>query len=377
MKPFLLDKTIRLFLDSIGKREEYQYYLRRFHDERSVTFAVLCPEAAGFEEAASFFEFDMQFLLRLDLAPLILLCGPDAAAMREILLQEDHFYRHMELPEVPGDALLRDLTDAVRAAHEDGRAVLLSADHLQPGDLLPVLLPVMGRRVHFIRLRGPLRTVEDQPLNYYASRRPDRPSLAEQDQPLARLADRVLEQCPGTHISIATPWNLLQELFTVKGAGCVVRHGSVVRHITDAASLDAARLLRLIEDSFGKPVRNPRYLEAVTECYLEEQYRGAALLERHPAGRYLSKFSVSAQARGEGLANELWEEIVKNPDPLFWRARPGNPINAWYERQATGWQDTPGWRIFWRGADWERIPDLIRYALARPDDFAAGTPGAS
>ena len=48
---FLLNKTIRLFLDSIGRREEYEYYLERFRADRPRAFAVLCPLRAGFEDA--------------------------------------------------------------------------------------------------------------------------------------------------------------------------------------------------------------------------------------------------------------------------------------------------------------------------------------
>ncbi len=370
MKPLLLDKTIRLFLDSIGKREEYQYYLRRFHTEQSAAFAILCPDATGFDEAESIFEFDMKFLLRLDLAPLILLCGPEAVEMRRLLLKGDHFYQSLQLSHIPDADTLDKLSSEVREVHQAGRIAILSADQFNLQELLPSLIPVMGRRVHFIRLRGPLHSAADQPLYFYYTRRSDQAPLALPDQALAVLADHVLANCPGLHLSVASPWNLLQELFTVKGAGCVVRHGSIIRHITDITAIDKERLHRLVEESFAKPLRDPNYLQRVTDCLLEDQYRGAALLENHHAGRYLSKFLVSVQARGEGLANELWEEIVKDNQPLFWRARPGNPINSWYERRAGGWHDTPEWRVFWRKVDWRLIPDLIHYALERPDDFA-------
>ena len=48
----LLNKTIRLFLDSIGRRDEYEFYLNKFHSGGSPCFSILCPDRATLEQTA-------------------------------------------------------------------------------------------------------------------------------------------------------------------------------------------------------------------------------------------------------------------------------------------------------------------------------------
>ncbi len=103
--------------------------------------------------------------------------------------------------------------------------------------------------------------------------------------------------------------------------------------------------------------------------------QGLLRSEEHPAGRYLSKFAVGFEARGEGLANELWSMVRRDHAALFWRSRPDNPFNGWYDRQAEGRWRGEAWHVFWRGLRVEDIPSVIRYCCERPADF--GPPTAS
>ena len=47
-----LNKTIRLFLDSIGRRDEYEFYLNKFQSEHSACYALLCPDLDSIEAGA-------------------------------------------------------------------------------------------------------------------------------------------------------------------------------------------------------------------------------------------------------------------------------------------------------------------------------------
>ena len=181
---------------------------------------------------------------------------------------------------------------------------------------------------------------------------------------MADTAAALLEARPGTHISVTSPINLLKEIFTVKGAGTVFRRGSTIL----SSKADSKRLLALLEESFCKKPK-PDVLADVTHIYFEENYRGAALLEQKPEGLYLSKFAVGSEARGEGLAQELWDEVCKNHPAFFWRSRKGNPINQWYDRHADGRHAAGDWIIFWRGMDAATIPGLIAFCVFRPADF--------
>ncbi len=365
----LLNKTIRLFLDSIGRREEYEYYLERFSAERTQAFAILVPEREVFEEASGVLAFDMSFLLRLGLDPVVLLCGPDADAMCMLLQAEDRPFliQHVCLADLAraGDPPVDWLEDA-RAG---GKALVLADATVNVEQGLMALVPALSRRVHFIRMRGPLHDAAGKPLFFYQTQTAGAVALSMEDEGLAQLAVRLLHQVPGLHISAASPLQLLEELFTVKGAGCLIRRGAVIKHFQRLAEVDEARLIALLESSFGKRVRHRGFLEAATDFYIEAQYKGAVILEPYEASMYLSKFAVQTEARGEGLAIELWRALLRDYPSVFWRSNSRNPINHWYDRQADGCHVEDGWKVYWRGITVENLPSMITSALARPQDF--------
>jgi len=367
--PIVLNKTIRLFLDSIGKREEYQYYLRRFHASRSSAFALICPERLGFEQAAGVLGFDLEFLLRLEIYPAILLSGLGATEMRDVLLGEGKAYQILDLSaRMLDESAMAEIEEFLGECRSRQRiGVLLTAGRTY-SEVLPLLAPRISRRVHLIRLRGPLHSKSGEPLMNYNYRRPDRPELDEADFGAADLAISLLESRPDLHISIASPWKMIEELFTVRGAGCLVRPGSIIIREGDPARLDQERLAALMKSSFGRRIRAGALANAKL-AFIEENYRGAALLEEHPSAWYLSKFAVEKDARGEGLAGEIWGEMTADDPSLFWRARSANPVNHWYRRQADGFHCAGEWTVFWRKIDYSSIPEIVGYALARPEDF--------
>ncbi len=366
-----LNKTIRLFLDSIGRRDEYEFYLERFSADRPRAFAVLVPERDGFEDSAGVFVFDMRFLLRLGLDPVVLLCGPDAESTCQLLQEEDDApfdvcRVHPGLDDVTPGVLMERL-DAARKA---GRSLVLVDPAITVEAALERLVPDLTRRLHFIRVRGPLHDKEGQPLFFYQTQVSEGDmELAAEDQPLVALATRLLDAKAGLHISVASPLQLLEELFTVKGAGCVVRRGATINRYDQIAQMDGARLTALLESSFGKPLHKRGFLESATAFYVERDYKGAAILEPFGPLMYLSKFAVQAEARGDGLAQELWRAITADHQAMFWRSSLRNPINQWYDRQADGSHRFGGWKVYWRGIAAVQIPDVIANALERPEDF--------
>jgi hypothetical protein len=370
-----LNKTIRLFLDSIGRREEYEYYLERFSAGRPRAFAVLVPERDGFEDTAGVFAFDMSFLLRLGLDPVVLLCGAEAETMCALLLAEDHPFEvyRADLKALEGKPAL--LMERLEVARQAGKALVLTVPAASTEETLRSLTPGLTRRIHFIRMRGPLHDAEGRPLHFYQTQHPS--PLAEEDRPLVELAGRLLDIVDGLHISVASPLQLLEELFTVKGAGCLIRRGARIVHYGHVSELAEERLAGLLEAGFGKRLRNRDFLAAASDFYVEELYRGAAVLEPCDGMMYLSKFTVQAEARGEGLAQEIWRALVNDHRALFWRSSLHNPINHWYDRQADGSHREGNWKFYWKGIATARIPGVIRNAAGRPEDFEREeTPGA-
>ena len=369
----LLSKTIRLFLDSIGRREEYEYYLERFRADRPRAFAVLCPLRAGFEDAASVFAFDLEFLLRLELDPVILLCGPDAGEMRDLLFAGTHLFVEVSIDagELASETVAGEILDRLEECRSQSRVLVLVDSESSVEDALHTVVPAVSRRMHFIRVSDPLHDARGDALYFYYTKRGDRIDLAKDDQELGQVASRLLAAAPGIHISVASPLQLLEELFTVRGAGCVVRTGSEIHHYAGRDGLQQERLVALLEESFGCKCLRTSFLGTASDAYIETNYLGAALLEPHGNMMYLSKFAVQAEARGEGLAQELWRTVTRNHSSIFWRSRAGNPVNHWYEKLSDGSHQVDGWKVFWRGVDTAYIPDVIAFALRQEDSFEA------
>jgi acetylglutamate kinase len=199
---------------------------------------------------------------------------------------------------------------------------------------------------------------------------------------LLKRAREIIDYSQGrVHVVITSPLDLLRELFTVRGAGTLVRQGARIQHRDSYEAGDVEALEKLISRAFGRKLRPGYFDKPIEGLYIADEFRGAAIVAPTPLGPYLSKFVVDVAAQGEGIGRDLWRALVKDVPSLFWRARKSNPIIAWYEQQCDGMARTPmEWQIFWRGLPAEKIPQAIAYAEALPPDLApaaAGKPVAS
>ncbi len=346
-----LSDTLRLLLDGIGRSDEYEYYLSRFRKPEGTFSGILCPSLRITEEAPETLIFQLHVLSQLELPVGILLSGPAASKIEANLwragLKESWKNSFLKYPELT-------LEEAVFRAAEK-----------------------YSFRFHLIRLRGPLRTEEGSEITVYNLNKPPVSPVQGSDKAILHISREIITRSPSMiHLSITSPADLLREIFTVKGAGTIVRKGSnIIRYVKeDLQRLDRSKIVTLLEQSFRKPLAATGFLDEITHAYIEENYRGAALLTERPEGLYLSKFSVDTMARGEGIAQEIWESMIQkerteNQRALFWRSRRTNSLNHWYKKQADGRQDFGDWTVFWMGLDIEKIPEVIRYSLSRPEDF--------
>ena len=340
-----------------------RFYLKKFQADQSACFALLCPDFASIEAGAEMLAFDLHFLLRLELMPAILLCGEKEQKMKSALSVESIF-----------DFQPFDMNSAVsfiQSSQKNEKVPVLVADELELDEALLQMLPQVAKRVHFIRAAGGLKDTDGELLPYvYTHKKNPIESDLEYDYPT--LGRTILDACPGVHISLTSPLNLLQEIFTIKGSGTLFRRGSELSHFDGMEQVDRQRLLGLLEASFNKKLIDQSFFESVDQAYIEKEYRGAVLLEKHEAGHYLSKFSVGREAQGEGLALELWHEIEKKHPALFWRSNSQNPFNSWYRSQADGYHLVGQWQIFWRGVPSSSISSIIEYCCSREADFQEG-----
>ena len=198
-------------------------------------------------------------------------------------------------------------------------------------------------------------------------------TLPKRDSELLAAAERLIDLSQPTPIlaSITSPLNLLKELFTVKGAGTLIKLGSSVSRHRSYVNLDTERLRRLFELSFGRELDDEFFDRTPLAVYVEAEYRGAAVVAHGSPVPYLSKFAVEPEAQGEGMGRDLWQAISRDYPALYWRGRADNPIASWYASVCDGMMRLPEWNVYWRGIETRQIPDVIEAARSHPADFAA------
>src|SRR5262249_6668726 len=129
---------------------------------------------------------------------------------------------------------------------------------------------------------------------------PKRQFLLEQSRRL--LVERATHNM---FIAVTSPLALLRELFTVRGAGTLIKRGSTIVRKGGFGEVDTGRLTALLHSSFGRQLSDGFFDREMAHVYLEESYRGAALVRQTPLGAYLCKFAVEREAQGEGLGRDI------------------------------------------------------------------------
>jgi acetylglutamate synthase len=188
---------------------------------------------------------------------------------------------------------------------------------------------------------------------------------------LLKQAKLLVESVPQRlSVTVVNPLQLLRELFTVNGAGTLIRRGSRIDTHSSWNGIDRVRIATLFASAFDRQVRDDFFAQPLARIFIEENYSGVAVVQDSPVAPYLTKFAVERAAQGEGIGGELWSMLARDFPRFFWRSRATNQINTWYAKQCDGFARTPEWHIFWRGIAPETIEPAIRYALALPSDFS-------
>lgn len=370
------------FLESTGRPSEARLYLDLFRARPREQFASIAIDANVMSGAADAVVQDLRFLAALDLYPTVVLGifqPADAATNARALA------RQLGAEGVTVEALSaaeNGLPARVVACAAAGRVPIVvfePASGEQPGDRLArlgvLLRELQTRKLLFLHRPGGLR--QGGVLVPLVNLTTDVPALAaskeisRKEALILEGARRLCEEAaplPFT-VAITSPLNVLRELFTVKGAGTLLRRGaSVVRH-EGWDGVDRVRLRALLASSFGRAPRDAFFDRTPARVYLEEDYRGCAILVDTPLGAYLTKFAVSPEAQGEGIARDLWEAFAADAPVVFWRARRTNPISEWYMKLCDGLLRVPDWTVYWKGLATEAIPRAIEWAVRQPVDI--------
>jgi len=393
--------VVLTFLESLGRRSEAELYLKLFRKLPKESFAIIAPGPQVVRYGLGSLVEQLRFLADLDLfAPVVLgLFDPaPAVASAERMVKRlgtagivplPHSMNEPDLADRLRDELRRERIPVVHFMPEDA-ANGLERRIERLGDLARAL---DTRKLVLLRRRGGLGLRGEGPLELapghalpslggwisVVNLRTDRGALVasrrfpKRDGELLDCAGRLIDRVAPNPllVSVASPLNLMRELFTVKGAGTLVKLGAPVERFDAYDAVDVARIAALVQASFGRTLAPDFFSKPPLAVLLETEYRGAAILQASEPAPYLSKFAVLPEAQGEGIGFDLWQAITRDFPSFFWRTRHDNPVLPWYLGVADGMARTERWTIFWRGLSPARIPDVIAEAEARPSDFVA------
>jgi len=390
--------VVLTFLESLGRRAEAELYLRMFRELPKESFAIIAPGRQVLRDGLGALVEQIRFLADLDLfAPIVLgvfdpVSAPAAGerVARRLsaagLVPYEHSMAEPDLVENLIAELRAERVPVVHFPPTEGEGV-----EVRLARLAEIARVLDTRKVVLLRRRGGLVPRRDRafeleghtvgPAGWLSvvNLRTDRAGLVaskrlpKRDGEILESAARLIELVDPNPllVSVASPLNLMRELFTVKGAGTLIKRGTpIVRH-TGYDTLDVPRLRALVETSFGRTLAPDFFDHAPHAVYLDEQYRGAAIVHPGATVPYLTKFAVLPQAQGEGMGLDLWQALSRDHARFFWRTRPENPVLPWYLGVCDGMARTAAWCVFWRGVEPALIPAVIAEADARPSDFVA------
>ena len=352
--------VVHRVLASIGRPAEAELYLSLFRAERPEAFALIAVdvEVAGIAEDA--LAVDLEVLAELGLTPVVAFEDAGQAAHLAAWLGDA----------VPGGVVAP--ADAAAAA----RAWRIPLVANPPGELGALAAALGSRKVVLLGASsgitppGAADALSMVDLNVELDDLLADGALPPDQQGLLRDAAALIDAArhPMT-VAVTSPLDLLRELFTVRGAGTLIRRGVPVAAHDSIDAIDRARLHQLIEDSFGRALRPEFWARPLERIFIAGDYRGAAVVTPSPHGGYLSKLAVGAAARGEGIGRDLWRALVRDYPCLTWRSRARNPIASWYQEQCDGMVKLGDWNVYWRGLAADLIPAAVTAASEAPVDF--------
>jgi acetylglutamate kinase len=378
--------TILRFLWGTGLRTEAEFYLSLFRAEAKERFATISVDAPVVAHGLEALAMDLRYLVALGLVPVVTTGlfaddrgEADAAAITQRLARDGVAVRHLDFESVFGGG--RADSDLIREAVSEGALPVLSlataaqsteAERFERAGAL--VAGLRSRKLIFLQRRGGI-AIDGHPVglvNLEADipRVVNSPDVSSKQRAILNAASAILRRSPRRcTISITSPIDLLRELFTVRGAGTLIRRAGVIQKLASFDELDLLRLRVLLDTSFGRPVGQAFFSKPISAIFLEENYRGVAVVVDTDLGAYMSKFAVDTEAQGEGIGKDVWNALLAERPSVFWRSRPQNPINGWYAKECHGMVKRPEWQIFWRDVDASRIADVIAYCEAQGRDF--------
>ncbi|GIX41001.1 MAG: acetylglutamate kinase [Leptospiraceae bacterium] len=365
----LYSETIKIILESLGKKDEVDYYLKRFKTENSDFFSIIVPDYETIELFWEAFLSPIEILYKIELIPLIYIGGPDYDTYKKKFLEYDFFEIYM----------IKDKRNfTIQRKKNKIPVIFCNSIFIKFFYEYSKILP---KRIHFVRNTGFIRTYDNENLfqlepeedfkdNWKVLINNKNIIINPADIGIYLYCSHFYNLNPELHISITSSFLLLKELFTVKGAGTLIRKKTKIIHLKyeDIKENLKYDLKNKIERYFSKKLK-PDALKEITDIIIDKDYQSFIILEKKSFGYYLSKFAISIEARGKGIAQDLWDYVESLKIPLFWKTRKDNSIRKWYEKISDGLIRYENYIIYWKNLSYKEIPKIMDFIIERGSDF--------
>lgn len=377
MSKVAIRETVLRSLSAVGATKEAKYYAELFAAQEAERFALIvidprCLKNPLLEALIS----NLKILSDLELSP-VLLVGALDDDRTSVKFQTQRLAKDLEQASVKtaklNTASYQLIPEVRQKARKGVMPILEMVERRGKMSLQKIVTELKPNKVIFLQPSGRLSR-EDERLSFVNIDRleevlnPDELTVG-QSRFISLVKELAKEKDNQAVYVMASPLNLLAELFTVKGSGTMLRRAAPIMMTPTLARTDKARLKVSIEEAFNKPIK-PIFLRSkIYKGFIEEDYRGGAIFTQLAGLPYLSKFWVSKAAQGEGIARDIWDVMCTEIPAFFWRSRMGNPFNDWYMQACDGMQVSGDWRVFWKGLDAPEVPGAIIAAASAPDDF--------
>jgi acetylglutamate kinase len=365
-------------LSAVGAEHEAKFYAELFAQQDPETFAMLVLDPRCLKDPLlEALIAALRILSNLKLAP-TLVVGAMEDARTSVKFQSQRLARDLDRSGVRSTKLNTASYGLIREVQKTTRAgkmpILEMTDRRGKMNLTGLVTALQPKKIIFLQPSGGLTQSGKRRANLTISELPDFIEFQSLSAGQIRFLDCVLElEATATarrSYIIASPLNLLSELFTTRGSGTLIRRSVDLVKGSSFSDFSQPQLSEALETAFDKRLK-PSFFETPLHAgFVEAEYRGGALFKEKAGFPYLSKFFVLREARGDGVARDIWDAACADVPGFLWRSRMGNPFNSWYMRQCDGMQRSGDWRVFWKGMDAKEIGDAIGAAASAPDDFA-------
>jgi len=379
-------ETVLQSLSAIGAQRDAKYYAELFARQDAETFAMIvldprCLKNPLLESLTS----ALRILSNLGLTPVLIvgaLGDPSGAKIKAQSLSRD--LERSGVKNTKLDTASYGLISEVRRKARVGNVpILIMTDRRGKMSLAKLIKGFQPRKLIFLQPSGGLNQNGNRKETLTIEQLPDFMETENFSAGQIRFLDTVLQLDKESEnrrsYIIASPLNLLGELFTERGSGTLIRRGAEIVKGTRFDAFSIPKLSTAIDAAFGKRLNLDFFDTPLTFGCIDSKYRGGALFKTFDTESgeltYLSKFFVVREARGEGIGRDIWDAACEDISSFVWRSRLENPFNDWYMKQCDGMQIVDSeiadvsWRVFWKGLDPQSIPDAVQAVISLPEDF--------